>query len=214
MTSNDLWQPPRFPILSLPEYSPPNNASKEGQSHQHTGSPIDALLPQIKSLAASLFAKPSNFLTRYELVTSDAIYALERQLVALIHGPPTSQSAIDNACSIAALMYVQSCISDTACTFRALEISRLRDALSGIGNDVGTLFGESRGKEKLVWVLGFGAGCADGEEREWFVGALRVLCDALKLRAWTDFRSVLDEVLWRSELDEVGRQVWEEVVKV
>jgi len=217
MTSNDLWKPPRFPIPNTSRGQPliTEPVSTLTDQPQPLDFTINTLLPEIKTLAAAITTKLPTSQARHEVSTTDAIYTLQRQLIALIHTPPLSHSPLDHACSIAALMYLQSCIGDTACTFRALDIARLRGALStGIGNDVVSVFGEMRGKEKLVWVLAFGAMCTGGEEEDASVAALRVVCDILNLQSWIELRSVLFEVLWRTELDCGGRRVWDQISSV
>jgi hypothetical protein len=225
-TAKDLWQPPRFqplefPAMSYPSrdawISPPNDSTNGSgacrETPTHTELTIDNILSEIKSFTTFLSTTINSCdpLARHEISTSDKVYTFERRLISLIHNPPPSHTPLDNACSIAALMSIFSFIGNMACTSRVVEAKKLQVALAAIGNDLGSVVREPRGREKMVWALVFGARRSLGEERGWFVSVLKVLCEVLRLKTWGDLRETLDGVLWANCLDQEGMRVWEEI---
>ena len=101
------------------------------------------------------------------------------------------------------------------CNFRIVETAKLQTALQQVHEDFRNLYSGYRGREKLVWTLGFGAVSSAGRpEREWFAKTFKGLCEVLELRRWEDVRDILQDVLWKPELDLAGMELWEEMDKL
>ena len=115
---------------------------------------------------------------------------------------------------------MRSNVRDYVCNFRLIEVGRLKDALvklgmsglRGEGFGLGELVDWSaRDREKLVWTVGIGAVSAAGrEERRWFVGMFRHVCESLGLGRWEYVRAAFETVIWKRELDPELVRVWEE----
>lgn len=152
---------------------------------------------------------------RPKITVSDKIHTLERHIFELIHNPPASHSKLDNASTVAALIYMRSCVRDYVCNFRIVDTAKLQAALQKVDEDFRTLYAGHRGREKMVWTLGFGAVSSAGTpEREWFMRTFKGLCDVLELRNWEDARKILQDVLWKPELDPAGVELWEEMNRI
>jgi hypothetical protein len=229
-TANDLWQPPRFPALSLPAstdpapetgYFPQQSSQPELEGLQYTLSPplnlssepnIDVVLEDLKSFAAELkvITRSISPLNRPRIEISDRIHFIERQIFDIIHSPPVPQNALDHACAVAALIYMRSNVRDSVCNFRIVETAKLQIALQSLMELAWGM--EIRSREKLVWTVGFGAVSSAGRpERPWFVRLFRDLCDMLQLGRWEYVKAVFETVLWKDELDDNGVRLWEEM---
>jgi hypothetical protein len=177
---------------------------------------IEAVLEELRSFITELtvITRSHNPLNRAGIETSDRIHSIERQIIDLIHSPPSSQNALDHACAIAALIYMRSNVRYNVCNFRIVETAKLQIALQSLLElaDSWKWGMEMRSREKLVWAVGFGAvssGC--GPERPWFVRVFRDICDAFELQMWEYVKVVFETVLWKDELDDEGQKLWEEM---
>ncbi len=106
----------------------------------------------------------------------------------------------------------------TTCNLRAVETAKLKDALMEVDEDFETVVGGYRGREKLVWVLGFGSVMSVGKkegnenkERKWFADTFKGLCQVLDLKRWKDVRGILEEMLWNEQLDQAGLRLWDDM---
>jgi hypothetical protein len=207
-----------FDLTSLPYPFPPQSQSLPFPSTSLTQASqpnIDTLLEEMKAFAQelTLIRARLNPLNRPSITTADRIHALERRIFDLIHSLPPSTTALDHACAVAALIYMRSNVRDYVCNFRLIDVSKLKEALMGLGRDLGELGDWTlREREKLVWTVGIGAVSAAGrEERDWFVGMFGHVCQSLGLRRWEYVRAVFETVLWKGGLDSEGLRVWAEM---
>lgn len=72
-------------------------------------------------------------------------------------------------------------------------------------------------RNMLVWILTLGAVAAPagGSERSWFVTRLNNLAMQTGISAWSDLKSILEQVLWlNSACDSAGQQIWAEVARM
>jgi hypothetical protein len=132
-------------------------------------------------------------------------------VVALIHRPPTEEIPLENACAIAALIFMRSYLRDDVCNFRVVGTVRLQRVLIEMGDDLKLLLRDLKSRQRLIWVLTLGAANSAGEDRKWFVQVLRVICEVLSLSSWRDLRQVLVGVLWIDSLDNEGSVVSDEL---
>lgn len=219
--AKSLWYPPRYDDLKLPNryLDGVNSQNVEAITSNPPATPKDCCHTTIDTVLSELrefFTLPVDENIIYPLanrsvMTCDTVSAFERRLVTLIHSPPASHTSLDTSCSIAALMATAVFVGKLACASRLIEISRLQNGIEQIGDDLSSVFREPREREKLLWVVGFGAVRSCGDAKSWFVKALAILCNALGLKSWEDMRAALVEVLWKDDLDEEGKNLWRDM---
>jgi hypothetical protein len=179
---------------------------------------FDTVIDELRTFATELaiVSRSLSPLNRSRIQTSDEIQHMERMIFDLIHNPPAFQNPLDHSCAIAALIYLRANLRDNFCNFGVVKTSKLQIALQSVF-ELADLYKwglDVRSREKLVWVVGFGAVSSDsGSEKSWFVRLFKDLCDTFELRRWERVKDIFRTVLWQDELDNEGIRLWEEVQK-
>lgn len=211
-------QKPRFPPLLLPETEGPQDNLQSLQTGTPQSCPfkdvvgpnLDHLFYGIRDLAEKLHIIRRSAAPPPELDIwySDKIYFLQRNLFDIAHGS-SNVPQLDSICALAALIYCGHCLRDIPLSYAvtANAVTRLKNTLEVF--DVASIQ-DQESWDKYFWVLSFGGVAAEGKrEQEWFVLKFRAMRDYLELADWDAARSILDKVLWQTELDPAGKRLWQ-----
>lgn len=218
-TAKYLWRPLKFPAIKSNNYPAtelyPRKTSLAAPE-MYSEQSIDVVLAELKIFINSLpqgngtwVQAPSHTISK-----SDTISDFERKFVSLIHGQAGKHHALDKACSIAALVNIQIFIGKLSCTSRIIDTGRLKRALEDVGDDLFAVLDHETRWMKLLWSLTLGAVRSSGNDQDWFVRALKVLCDRLRFETWLQMRGALEEVLWLEDLDQEGMLVWDRIAGI
>ena len=144
---------------------------------------------------------------------SDKVYLVQRSLTDVAYNQRKAPH-IDQACAIAALIYVHVGLCDVRLYTKIIDvlISRLKASLKLVMSQYNYISPATHAAERLLWALYFGGvAAAAGLERRWFVSHLLVSCEALNLKTWADMKVILETVFWKAEWENPIGALWRDL---
>jgi hypothetical protein len=173
---------------------------------------LDSTLKHIQDLSATLeLIRISPVLPEENVRYSDKVYYLQNCLLAIIHSP--DYGPLDTVFSIAALLFCCACFRDVNFNFRVVAdgVTRLQKALEAFETDHSLV--DAAHSNRLFWAITLGAMAAEGkQERPWLAKRMRIVGAVLNVDRWESAKGILEDILWQSQLDCFGSQLWREAL--